>query len=641
MKKEVSWCNNCLNLLVEFCRPICVRALVRILGILVIGSGAVAAAGLDAPWPQAAMVRENNPPAAYYWKSEAAGESAQLLTLFCGSCGAASESQEDLPLLAVLRDTLGDENDGNDRVIYVWLLGYSRPTITQRLLSAIPFFYWHIGHGSSAAGKRDIMPFFNLTAPRHPVLSRVGRDILQYTTLDPMMMPIRATSRAYRTNELNHERLHLEEAISYLRQAPASNSPTELSTAEVNTVIARLELRKKLLGGLVSERHATKLGEAANLEHERNRGRNWELLRSSAERTGLAFEPVALGGTTDQYAVLSLPAEPAPEPVRSTANLGSTWKLLGIKNPWPDAVRTGHGRTPLAFYSLNYPNQPLLLVDFRDKSRTRRHELTQRAINEVTSGVIGISHFANWYYYVAADLYDFVASRHGRAMNQAERLDCYSQFRVSLALDRDLDPKVRKDLQQRVNSLSLNPLETTTVHELASSRQRYALLAAEAQRPDGWLAKGLDKERRAELASIGRTGKGKFFTGALHVASLGFYTRRAPRADGNLASLDSYRRVEHDLNFLEGLINAGTPPEIVYQPARIQSAVAELANLLPQISLGRIRTRAEQTLSNLRNLSQDADLRAHCSSALASIKRPSAGPSIATAAADMAAEDRP
>jgi len=626
---------------VEFWRPIYVRARLRILGMLVIGSGTVAAAALDAPWPQVAIVRENNPPAAYYWKSEAAGESAQLLTLFCGSCGSASESEGDLPLLAVLRDTLGDENDGNDRVIYVWLLGYSRPTIGQRLLSAIPFFYWHIGQGSSPTGKRDIKPFFNLTAPRHRVLTRVGSDILQYTTLDPMMMPIRATSRAYRTNELNHERLHLEEAISYLRQAPASNSPTELSTAEVNTIIARLELRKKLLGGLVSERRAAKLGEASSLEQERNRSRNWELLRSSAERTGLLFEPVTVGGTTDQYAVLWQPAEPAPEKVTSGTDLGPTWKLLGIKNPWLDVVRTGQARTPLAFYSLNYPNQPLLLVDFRDKSRTRRHELTQRAINEVTSGVIGISHFANWYYYVAADLYDFVASRHGRAMNQAERLDCYSQFRVSLALDRDLDPKVRKELQQRVNSLSLNPLESTTVHELDWSRQRYELLEAEAQRPDGWLAKRLDKERRAELASIGKLGKSKFFTGALHVASLGFYTRREPRGDGNLAKLDSYRRLEHDLNFLEGLANAGTPPEVVYQPARIQSAVTELAGLLPQIPLGPMRTRAEHTLSSLRDLSQDADLRAGFSSALASFERPSSGPHIATAVAETAADDRP
>jgi hypothetical protein len=627
---------------VEIFRPIYVRVVSRILGVLLFCAVGVNAAALDAPWPQTAIMYESSP-AAYYWQAEPAGENAQLLTLFCGSCGPASDGRRDLPLVAVLRDTLGDENNGNDRVTYVWLLSYSRPTIGQRLLSAIPFFYWHVGRGSSHVGKRDIKPFFNLSTPRHPVLTQVGRDILQYTTFDPMIMPIRATSRAYRTNEVNHERLHLEEAISYLRQAPNSDGAEELSNAEVHTVIARLELRKKLLGGLVSAHRATKLGETASFEQERNRSRNWELLRNSAERTGLQFEPAALAGTTDVYAVLWFPLTPGREP--SGSDLGPVWKLLGIKNPWRDsrvaaiASGTAQDRIPLAFYSLNYPNQPLLLVDFRDKSRTRRHEMTQRTINEITSGIIGISHFANWYYYVAADLYDFVASRHGKAMNQAERLDCYAQFRVSLALDRELDPQLRKELQQRVESLSLNPLETATAREMASSQQRYSLLEAEAQRPDGWLAQRLDNDRRAELSSAGRNGKSRFFAGALHVASLGLYTKRAPRAEGNLAKLDSYRRVEYDLNFLDGLVATGTPPEIVYQSERIQSVVTELTRLLSQVPSAPARARAQYALSQLRDLSQDAALQADCSSAIASIEHPLAGQHVA-AVAEVMTEDR-
>jgi hypothetical protein len=234
-------------------------------------SAAIAAA-LDAPWPQPAITRESIP-RPYYWKPDAVGNNAQLLTLFCGSCGAVSETHGDVPLLAVLRDTLGDENDGNDRVTDVWLLSYSRPTIGRRLLSAVPFFYWHVGRQSSHVEKGDIKPFFNLQAPRHPVLTRLGRDIVQFTTLDSMMTPIRATSRAYRTNELDHERLNLEEAISYLRRAPTSNSMSELSTTELNTVLARLELRKKLLGGLVSDDHATRFGEESGFEQERNRSR--------------------------------------------------------------------------------------------------------------------------------------------------------------------------------------------------------------------------------------------------------------------------------------------------------------------------------------------------------------------------------
>lgn len=605
------------------------RPLSRILGVLLFCAASVTAAALDTPWPRTAVVGESTP-AAYYWKAEPVAENAQLLTLFCRYCGPASETQRNLPLLAVLRDNLGNENDGNGRLTYVWLLSYSRPTIGRRLLSAIPFFYWHVGQGSSHVSNRAIKPFFNLSTPRHPVLTQVGRDILQYTTFDPMIMPVRATSRAYRTNEVNHERLKLEEAISYLRQAPSSNSAVELSDAEVHTVIERLELRKKLLGGLVSERRASKLGEAAGFEQERNRSRNWELLRNSAERTGLQFEPAALGGTTDQYAILWFTPGAGNEP--SGSDLGPVWKLLGIRNPWRDNHLIGQDRIPLAFYSLNYPNQPLLLVDFRDKSRTRRHEMTQRTINEVTSGVIGISHFANWYYYVAADLYDFVASRHGRAMNQADRLDAYAQFRASLALDRELDPRLRQELQRRVQSLSLNPLETAAAREMASSQQRYSLLDAEARRPDGWLAKRLDNDRRAELSSAGTTGKSKFFASALHAASLGLYTRRAPRAEGNLAKLDSYRRVEYDLSFLDSLVAAGTPPEVVYQPARIQAAVTELTSLLPQISSKPERARAQRVLYSLRGLSQNAALQADCSSAIQSIERPFAGPHVAATA---------
>ncbi len=76
------------------------------------------------------------------------------------------------------------------------------------------FFIGVSGSGSKSVA--DTAPLFDLTAPQHPVVSEVGRDLLQWTMLDPMTTPVRATSRAYRTNQLDHERLHLEEAASYL-----------------------------------------------------------------------------------------------------------------------------------------------------------------------------------------------------------------------------------------------------------------------------------------------------------------------------------------------------------------------------------------------------------------------------------------
>src|SRR5262249_3179259 len=155
------------------------------------------------------------------------------------------------------------------------------------------------------------------------------RDIFQWAMLDPSTTPIRATSRAYRTNETDHERLHLEEAISYLRESPSGDNSAALTGKQVNTLIARLELRKTLLGGFVSERAATLVGEEEKIKYERTRSRNWELLREYADKTGLYFEPLKLAGTSGEYAMLWFPLDERAEP--EGTHLGPIWKLLNIK----------------------------------------------------------------------------------------------------------------------------------------------------------------------------------------------------------------------------------------------------------------------------------------------------------------------
>jgi hypothetical protein len=59
------------------------------------------------------------------------------------------EDSKWVPLVTVLRDTLGDLNPGKTIVLrYVWPLTYTRPTVGQRVLSAVPFLY-------SASGQQD------------------------------------------------------------------------------------------------------------------------------------------------------------------------------------------------------------------------------------------------------------------------------------------------------------------------------------------------------------------------------------------------------------------------------------------------------------------------------------------------------
>ncbi|MBV8895904.1 MAG: hypothetical protein JO051_05285, partial [Acidobacteriaceae bacterium] len=532
--------------------------------------------------PQSDAVVQSDQPV-YYWKAEPVAGTAQLLTLFCSDCGPISSSAtvesatHDIPLVAVLRDTLGDYQSDNDRLMDVWLLDYANPGLGKKLLSAVPFFYWHPGDGSKSAGAENPKPLLDLTGPQHPVLSEVGRNLIQWTTLDPMMMPVRATSRAYRANGLDEERLHLESAVAYLRSAPVADDGSALTKGELDTVIARLELRKKLLGGLVSEKNAAKVGEESGFEEERIRSRNWELLRQIAERTGLVFEPLNIAGQDGEYAMLWFPVG-QPAPVTGT-NLKPIWKLLNISDPWADTrllndhERIQYVRTldangsllpmgeagarhetlvPLGIYSLMYPKLPLLLVDFRDQVHVRRHEMTQRTINEVTAGVIGISHFTNWYYYVAADMYDFVSGRHGAAMDQSERLDAYSRLRVSLMLDRQLDPALRKTIRARLDDISVNPLQAGASREIRNAQVRYTRLEEESG-AGGRLATLLDQQRRAEIAEFGTSNGHRDVDLVLHTATLGMYHDRAPRSPDNLAKLDVYRRVDYQLNFLDSL----------------------------------------------------------------------------------------
>jgi hypothetical protein len=571
-----------------------------------------------------------NPSSPYYWKTAPVGESAQLLTLFCGTCDVLEGIEQDVPLVSVVRDTLGDQTSENDRVTYVWLLTYARPRVRQRILSAIPFFYWRLGKGSESLSAHEIAPFMDLSAPENPMMARVEQNLMQWTAFDPMTTSVRASTLEYNGNSLDNTRQHLEEAISYLRQAPVSDNDTALTQAQLDTVVARLELRKTLLGGLASENQATRVGMQSDFERERIRSRNLELLRQWAEKAGLIFEPLNLTGNKDHYAILGFSQKDSVP--RGGSSLNSIWKLLGIRNPTDDGrsktwAGLVHERSldengsqefvPLAVYSLDYPKQPLMLIDFRHKLSGRRREVGQRSVDELMAGVLGISHFTSWYLYVAFDLHRFVVGRRGTALDEASRLDCYSDFRMQLALDRSIDPAFKEDMGKRIRWLAVNPLEAAPQREIQNAFVRYNLLELEAK--DGRLMARIDHERRFELSSFGEGEKTKLAKSMLHVATLGLYRDQAERND--IFTLDRERRVTYQLSLLDPLVQSETPPEIAYDSQRIKASVRELSSLMPAISSSAVRSHAEATLARLKNLSKDNELQAECTTALVLMKQ--------------------
>jgi hypothetical protein len=105
----------------------------------------------------------------------------------------------------------------------------------------------------------------------------------------------------------------------------------------------------------------------------------------------------------------------------------------------------------------------------------------------------------------------------------------------------------------------------------------------------------------------------------LHVGTLGFYKQQA-RSD-DIFMLDHERRVTYQLNFLDSLIQAQTPPEISYDIERIKSSVRELSSLMPSIAASAVRSHAKATVEHLKNLSKDEDLRTDCTTALGLMKQ--------------------
>lgn len=574
-----------------------------------------------------------------YWRVSPVGDNAELLTLFNRPNVLSATDRKDLPVVSLLRDTLGDDVRENDRILYVWLLPSASRSVSQRVLAAVPFFFWRLGRGPETVSSRDLRPLLDLNSPQHPVLSEVGRTLLQWSAFDPLIMPVRASSRMYRSNESDDERLKLEETITYLRGAPASEIDADKPTSEqLNTVIARLELRKQFLGGLFNDKAASRYGMESEFEDERIRSRNWELLRQCAEKTGLYFEPVSLGGQKDQYGLLWFPQGVTRKP--SGTSLKPIWRLLNIKDPWTDerlnetaalfrrpiskndvsgSAESDIGSTftyvPLALYSLNYPKFPLLLVNFRDELQVRRHEVTQRTINEVTAGVIGISHITNWYYYAGSMLYNLVWSRRGIAVDQAARLDCYSQFRAQLSSDKSLNPQLRSELLKQADRLLVNPLGIPVERKAELAGAHFAQIE-NASTDDGFVVKRLNEERRAELAAFGQGRGARLMHSALHVATFGRYTQRVSPNQLSLSTLDRERRVLYQLNFLDLLVSEGTQPEVAYKASQIQDSVADLNTLMSEVPSTRIREHAAATLDRLKSLSRDAGVQTQCAVAL-------------------------
>jgi hypothetical protein len=524
---------------------------------------------------------------------------AELLTVQARLAGLESDTSDKwVPLVSILRDTLGDPNRENDRLRYVWPLTYTRPNLKQRLAAAVPFFYTRVGNKEKLSDKPP-PPALDLAAPEQEVWDKLFWTALQNILLDPYGTPIRASTSSYRKNTSDYRKSHIIRALSILALYQAVKGESAFTQPEMSEIQARLLLTDKTFGGLVDDTKLDDYYAKKTTQTRDERGHNWELLRQRAEAESLYFEPLLMpdGGAT--HAMLWV----AETDLAQKKGAAYSSRFLNIANPWTDKrLQAWEGYTqtryldadgqmvdadaagakavqmiPLALYGLDYPKIPMLLVDFRDTYNPKKREMSRRVLNDVTRNILSVSKFGSLPFFLGRTVFDFVTGRRGMDINQPSRLHTYSQLKLLLALNESMAPKLREEVNGRLESISLNPFENDLEAEAKVARAQYAALVAFAQNPNGLAAK-LDRDRRAELTPLEHGGKTQIIFKIANVLSFGQYVHREERTIDMESRLDIARRLEYHTSFLREVARSTAEVEVAWNLDNIRRSLTFIAD---------------------------------------------------------------
>ena len=522
---------------------------------------------------------------------------AELITVHAKLAGLESTANDKwIPLVSILRDTLGDGNAENNRLRYVWPLTYTRPTLKQKLAAAIPFFYTRVGNKETLS--KTPPPALDLASPESEVWDKIFWTALQNILLDPYGTPIKASTSSYRRNTGDYRRSHIIRALSVLTLYEAVKGETILSRAEMDTIQARLLLTEKTFGGLVDAVNLPSYYAKKTTQARDERGHNWELLRQRAESESLYFEPLLMPDGSATHALLWVAKR---DLIKQQGSRFSS-RFLNIANPWTDKRLSnwkGYVETryfdsenhpvdsqtpgaeavemiPLGLYGLDNPKIPMLLVDFRDSYNPKKREMSRRVLNDVTRNVLSVSKFGNLPFFLGRTVFDFVTGRRGMDVNQPSRLHTYSQLKLLLALNTSMEPELRSELSGRLETVSLNPFENDIDAEANIALQQYDALMAFAKDPNGLAAK-IERDRRAEMVPLEHGRNAQLAFRVLNVLSFGRYVHREENTEEMESRLDISRRLQYHTRFLQEVAKSTAEIDITWNLEDVRRSLRFIA----------------------------------------------------------------
>ena len=576
---------------------------------------------------------------------------AELITIHAKLSGletsSASAAGQWAPMVTVLRDTLGDANPENDRLRYVWPLTYTRPTMRQRVLGAIPFLYARVGNKRHVSDKAP-PPVMDLASPDRDVWNRIFWTALQSLLLDPYGTPVKASTRSYRQNVSDYRKAHIIRALSVLSlynaieegKGRGSNVRPAFTESELAEIQARLLLTDKTFGGLIDNLQLARYSDKSSTSTLDERGHNWELLRQRAEAESLYFEPLQMPDGSSTHALLWV----AREDLEKNQARPYVKRFLNIECPWTDKRLKkwrGHVETryfdsdnrpvspdqpgaravemiPLALYGLDHPKIPILLVDFRDGLNPKKREMSRRVLQDVTRNVLSLSRYGDVPYFLGRTVFDFVTGRRGMDINQPSRLRTYSQLKLLLALNESLDSELREEIGNRAEKVSLNPLENDLEAEARVARQQYAALIAYAKSPKG-LPAMLSRDRRAEMVEQKHEKVERALFRLANILSFGKYTHREKDTPEVEARLDISRRLNFHTRFLRQVAQSSPQIDVVWNLADVKRSLRFIADHGSEAD-----SRAISATAEIFARTQDNETRRTCLEGLSRIDNPKA-----------------
>jgi len=524
---------------------------------------------------------------------------AELITVHAKLAGLDESAVNDkwIPLVSILRDTLGDSNGENNRLRYVWPLTYTRPTMRQRLAAAIPFFYARVGNKENLT--RTPPPAIDLASPESEVWDKIFWTALQNILLDTYGTPIKASTSSYRRNTSDYRRSHIIRALSVLALYEAVKGESAFTPSEMAAIQARLLLSDKTFGGLVDDSNLQNYYARKTTQARDERGHNWELLRQRAESESLYFEPLLMPDGSATHALLWV----AKRDLIKQQGSRYSGRFLNIANPWTDKrLLKWHGYVetryfdsenrpvdsqtpgaetvemiPLGLYGLDNPKIPMLLVDFRDSYNPKKREMSRRVLNDITRNFLSLSKFGNLPFFLGRTVFDFVTGRRGIDINQPSRLHTYSQLKLLLALNTSMEPELRSEVGGRLETTSLNPFENGLNAEASIALAQYQALLAFAKDPKG-LAKKIEFDRRAEMMPLEHGPTARLAFRVMTVLTFGRYIHREELTDDMEDRLDIARRLQYHTRFLQQIARSTAEVDITWNLQDVKRSLHFIAD---------------------------------------------------------------